>query len=80
MFTAKTVNEAIDNILKEILTRNVQLQYSAQGRATHGVSKKNFSATEFCSILFGIFLRFYSLQSIWIVLCTNIQKKITGII
>ncbi|XP_011859154.1 PREDICTED: uncharacterized protein LOC105556670 [Vollenhovia emeryi] len=51
IYSLTTEKDCVAAILPAMLTKNVQLEYSGVGRAIHGEAKRNFSATQMCTIL-----------------------------
>lgn len=47
------ISENLTTIIPKIMTKDVQIMYSAFGRETNGVKKLNFSATNTYKYLLG---------------------------
>lgn len=47
------ISENLTEIIPRIMTKSVQIQYSAYGKEVKGVKKLNFSSTETCKCLIG---------------------------
>lgn len=50
------ISENLNNVIPKIISKSVQILFSAFGRETNGIKKLNFSRTETCKMLLGIFI------------------------
>lgn len=51
---SQKLSKNLTMVIPKIMSKSVQLSYSAFGRETNGTKKLNFSLTETCKILIGI--------------------------
>jgi len=54
------ISENLTTIIPKIMTKDVQIKYSAFGRETNGIKKLNFSETNTCKYLLGKLSKIYN--------------------
>lgn len=53
MFGETSIKNSVKNVMTTILSKTVEIEYSAFGRQIHGIGKRDFSKTQTYSCLNG---------------------------